>query len=528
MKNKVVLWGTNAANEKVLIALELQSSTNKVQLYTFPEAIATEDFVTLMMQEWRTGKEVAFPEGHGHIERELSVAENLLPEDIKVDRTDIINRAQTEWHFAVLAAKLNEAYRQELVDFKEKVSTLTKYDAPTWEGLKGLWDKVGAQVRERNLWREHADELRDGINALFEDLKKMRSQVNEEFAGSSKKIFEEVNAVLDAIDVKIAASSTKMGMVFEELKATQAKYKDAKLTNEHRNKVWDRLDASFKTAKEKRFGPNANEGSASDRQGKRLEGLADAIKRMEESLKRDQEELDFQAKKVAVTEGQLEAQIRSAKIKMVEERLGSKKEKLAEMYATRADIEKQAVANKEKDAKRAERDSERQRYDKAKEQAKSEISASSTKLAAVETVATPKAESLFEAASTILGEVFEDAIDSIKAVVQVVSEKAEDAMEEMAEKAEKVIEVMNEEKTATVVETKVSEIKVVEPSSNIKSTITVVGTSPVVSTSNITSTTSSTTTTVLKGVDSPAIVVTEGIVEVVEKTADDNEDRGDA
>jgi hypothetical protein len=523
MKNKVVLWGTNAANEKVLVALELQSSTNKVQLYTFPEAIATEDFVTLMMQEWRTGKEVAFPEGHGHIERELSVAENLLPEDIKVDRTDIINRAQTEWHFAVLAAKLNEAYRQELVDFKEKVSTLTKYDAPTWEGLKGLWDKVGAQVRERNLWREHADELRDGINALFEDLKKMRSQINEEFAGSSKKIFDEVNAILDSIDAKIAVSSTKMGMVFEELKATQAKYKDAKLTNEHRNKVWDRLDASFKTAKEKRFGPNANDGTASDRQGKRLEGLADAIKRMEESLKRDQEELDFQAKKVAVTEGQLEAQIRSAKIKMVEERLSSKKEKLAEMYATRADIEKQAIANKEKDAKRAEKDQERQRYDKAKEQAKSEISASSTKLAAVAAVATPKAESLFEAASTILGEVFEDAIDSIKAVVQVVSEKAEDAMEDMAEKAEKVIEVMNEEKTATVVET-----KVVEPTSNIKSTITVVGTTPVTSASNITSTTSSTVTTVLKGVDSPAIVITEGIAEVVVEKADDNEDRGDA
>jgi hypothetical protein len=517
MKNKVVLWGTNAANEKVLIALELQSSTNKVQLYTFPEAIATEDFVTLMMQEWRTGKEVAFPEGHGLITRELSVAENLLPDDIKVDRTDLINRAQTEWHFAVLASKLNEAYRQELADFKEKVGTLSKYDASTWEGLKGLWDKVGAQVRERNLFREHADVLRDGINALFEDLKKMRSQVNEEFTVSSKKIFDEVNAVLDSIDAKIVASSTKMGMVFEELKATQAKYKDAKLTNEHRNKVWDRLDASFKTAKEKRFGPNANEGSASDRQGKRLEGLADAIKRMEESLKRDQEELDFQAKKVAVTEGQLEAQIRSAKIKMVEERLGSKKEKLAEMYATRADIEKQAVANKEKDAKRAERDSERQRYDKAKEQAKSEISATATKLNRTET---PKAESLFEAASTILGEVFEDAIDSIKAVAQVVSEKAEDMMEEVAEKAEKVIEVMNED-TKTE---KVEEAFVVESTPKITTT-TVVSSSPAKASATIT--TSSTVTTVTKGVDSPAIVITEGVADVVTK-ADDNEDRGDA
>ncbi len=42
MKNKVVVWGTNAENEKVLIALELQAEANKVMLYTFPEAIAPE------------------------------------------------------------------------------------------------------------------------------------------------------------------------------------------------------------------------------------------------------------------------------------------------------------------------------------------------------------------------------------------------------------------------------------------------------------------------------------------------------
>jgi hypothetical protein len=508
MKNKIVLWGTNAANEKVLIALELQSSTNKVQLYTFPDAIATDDFVTAMMQDWRTGKEVAFPEGHGHIERELSVADSLLPDDIKVDRTDLINRAQTEWHFAVLASKLNEAYRQELVDFKEKVAGLSKYDASTWEGLKGLWDKVGVQVRERNLWREHADVLRDGINSLFEDLKKMRTQVNAEFSDSSKKIFDEVNAVLDSIDAKINASTTKMGIVFEELKATQAKYKDAKLTNEHRNKVWDRLDASFKTAKEKRFGPSANEGTQGDRHGKRLEGLADAIKRMEESVRRDQEELDFQAKKVAVTEGQLESQIRMAKIKMVEERLSSKKEKLVEMLATRADIEKQSIVSKEKDAKRAEKDADRQRFEKAKEQAKTEISASATKLAEAPQVSIQKEESLFEAASTILGEVFEDAIDSIKAVAEVVSQKAEAVMEEVSEKAERVADIIAEEPT-----------KVVE------TTATVVTAAPIITSS--TSTTTTTTSTIIspKNVESPAVVIEESIADA---KADDNEDRGDA
>src|SRR5450432_1870878 len=94
MKNKIVIWGTNELSEKVLIALELQADTNKVVLYTFPEAIASDDFVNKMMSEWRNGNEVPFPEGYFKLERELTVTDSLLPDNLKVERTDLIQRAQ--------------------------------------------------------------------------------------------------------------------------------------------------------------------------------------------------------------------------------------------------------------------------------------------------------------------------------------------------------------------------------------------------------------------------------------------------
>ena len=99
---------------------------------------------------------------------------------------------------------------------------------------------------------------------------------------------------------------------------------------------------------------------------RRFSGLLDAVRRMENSIRRDEEELTFQQKKIAATEGQLEAQLLSAKIKMVEERIVSKREKLAEMLQTRNDVQKQIENAKSKEAKR-------QKMEAAKEAVKSEI-----------------------------------------------------------------------------------------------------------------------------------------------------------
>lgn len=433
MKNKVVVWGTNAENEKVLIALELQAEANKVMLYTFPEAIAPEEFVNKMMNEWRDGKPVEFPEGYSSLERELSVTDSLLPDYLKVERGDLIQRAQTEWHFAVLSAKLHSVYQQELAEFQEKIQALKAYDNKMWDSLKAFWDKVQTQSRERNLFREHADNLRDNINSLFDDLKKMRSQVQSEFMESSKGVYEDFSKALDDIEARIAAGGAKLNSVFEDLKQMQRRYRDARMSNEHRNQLWDRLDGAFKKAKERKFGPSANEGSISDRHESRMKGLNEAIKRMEDSVRRDEEDLQFQQKKVNATEGQLEAQIRMAKIKMIEERLSSKRDKLAEMNQTRMDVERQINSAKDKEAKRAEKEAEKQKLDAAKEAAKTEIAAS------IKTKG-EKEDSLFEAASNVLGDLLMDALDTAKAVASVAADKAEEAYDKAKDKAEEAYE----------------------------------------------------------------------------------------
>jgi DNA repair exonuclease SbcCD ATPase subunit len=460
MKNKIVVWGTNAAEEKVLIALELKAEDNKVLLYTFPEAAVTDAFYNQMMNDWKNDRPVEFPE-HTVIERPLAITDSLLPDDLKSDdRSGVLQRAQTEWHFVVLSTKLHQAYQQELAEFKEKIAALQNFDEGIWEDLRAFWDKVQEQTRERNLFRSHADSLRDNINELFEKLRSLRNQMQQEAKSASQMVYDAFIARLEEIEQRIAAGSAKISAVFEDLKIIQRDYRDAKMTNEHRNRLWDRIDKAFKAAKERRFGPSVNEGSIADRFERRIAGLREAAQRIQDSIRRDEEDLEFQNRKIATTEGQLEAQIRVAKIKMIEERLNVKREKLKEVLGTLSGLERQLAKTKEKEAARAAKEAERKRFEAAKAAAQAEIAqqvAAAKEAGQAHTEPTPAdapttpaeapGDDALTVAARIAGESLQDAVDTARAIGQVLGEKteeaadkAEDWVEETLDKAKDIVE----------------------------------------------------------------------------------------
>lgn len=464
MKTKLVLWGTNEKEEKVLLALELRPNDNKVNIFTFPENIATEEFGKQMFDEWRNGKAILFPEGYETMERELSLTEGLLPDNIKVERGDVIQRAQTEWQFVVLSSKLNQVYQSELAELKETIEQLTDYDSKIWENLKTFWAKVQGQVRERNLFRDHANTLRENTNELFSKMKELRNSLNKEFEAMSATHFETFKTRLGEIEEKVS-KGMNLSNIFNELKDIQRNFRDTKFTKEHRAKVWAQLDGLFKLVKEKKFGPDANnDNSPSDRLTKRYQGLMSAIGKMENSIKRDRDDLKYQDRKIATTDGQLEAQIRQAKIKMIEERIRSKEEKMADMHRTREELEKRLVAQKEKDARRE----EQVKIAKAKEEAKAKIK---EEIKAAEVAREAQGQKLEKAAEAITGkekpteseeilaavtntagqvgeeiqDTLEDAVDTVKAIAEVLGGKISEKMSEVKNQVEDAIEEVKED-----------------------------------------------------------------------------------
>lgn len=353
MKTKIVLWGANEKDEKLLLAIELLEKENQVGIYTFKEEIATEEFYNKMMNIWRDGGEVPFPDGHEYISRELKMADSILPDNLKTERTDIINRAKTEWHFVVLSNKLSESLKDEVQELRERIENLTEFDNGVWEEMKGFWSKVQTQVREKNLFREHANELRNNTNELFDKMKTLKKALDSEFQTISETHLKTFMEKLDDIEDRIT-KGLGLQPIFNELKNLQSQFRDTDFTRRDRNKVWKKLDGAFKKIKAKKYGSKEGDSSALSRLQRRYEGLLAAIGKMETSINRDKKEIDFQNKRINNTDGQLEAQLRQAKLAMINERINSKEEKLKEMHKTKGELESKIEAEKKREEKRKE------------------------------------------------------------------------------------------------------------------------------------------------------------------------------
>ena len=136
------MWGENARNERVLLAVSLDAEENKVHIWSIPEKDIPEEFYNKMMSQWREGEDLELPSSAEHRVTELTQADGILPEDLKVEKSDVIQRAQMEWAFVVLSTKLYKNFKSELEDLTDKVKRLEVYNSAVWDELKQTWTTI--------------------------------------------------------------------------------------------------------------------------------------------------------------------------------------------------------------------------------------------------------------------------------------------------------------------------------------------------------------------------------------------------
>lgn len=425
MKTRITSWCKNANDEKFLLALELIPETNMVKCMQFKDEDITDNIIEELNSKWKNHEEIELPV-HEIKETELKV-DTIIPEGLTPEKESDISVKVNEWNFIVLSAKLYQSYKSELDELKDRIDRTDQFDKGIWESLKSFWSKVQDQLREKNLFREHGNLLKEVTNELFSKLKELRTKMDKEFNLESGKNKQNLYGELDLVDDKIKEGK-RLQAVFDELKKIQQKLKNLKLNKEDRSKVWERIDKAFKEVKEKKFGSSGQAGGASalERLEKRYKGLIEAIKKMENSINRDKSDLEYQNNRNKNFVNQLEAQINIAKIAMIDERIRSKSEKLAEMNKTRIDLEKKRTFLDSQEQKKA----EEAKVSKAKEEIKERIANQIE-----DKNDNPKLQKL---ADTIKdgAEKLKDAAEKVEDKLEDLADKVEDKLEELAEKAE--------------------------------------------------------------------------------------------
>ncbi len=463
MKDRLVIDAERDQGEKVLLALQLQEGEEQVKIYVFPEAVATESFEKELMDKWRKGEEVDFPEGYSEMERPLTMSDPILPASFTLndDNAELVKRAQTEWHFKMLSHKLSQEFQKELDELREKIESLDSYSKDYWDALKTFWDKVQTQVREKTLQWQHTKPLKEVTNSLFTKLKTLRKQFDEQLRERSAVYKEELTKALEDIEQKIN-NDARLKPLFDELRELQSTFWNKELIRKHRAELKAYFDKLFQEIKQKRYG--STEGSPHDpvaRLERRMSGLLKAIEKMENSIARDEKELAFQQERSDSSDGQLAAQLRQAKIMMIQERIQSKRKKLEDMYKTREEVKAKLAAAKARKERMEEEKRRREELARAQEVIKEKISSeikeknlteeerlklekAAKELAeakqktdkpseppasdASSKELVQKAAEIGEVVADKIENVVEDILDSVKAVAEVLDDKLDDLL----------------------------------------------------------------------------------------------------
>lgn len=341
MKTKLVLKGIRTQGEqteKVLLAFSLSPKTNKLSSWIIEEKDLSPEFVKNVTEQWVKGIKIALPEDAVKTEVLLDASTELIDASIVLNEAVNIERTKTLWMAIVLSTRLYESYHEELEEMQQKVDALGSYSKDTWEIMKDFWAKVQAQADEKLLEREHVHLLKDYTNEIFNQLKKLRADDDAVFEIESSQNVAKVRAELDKIELSLTKENADLFRAFDALKKLQKEFKNLAFTRNMRSKLWNRIDKSFKALKEKRAVVTPDQQS---RLTRRMEGLTEAIRKMTQSINRDQRDYDKQVGKLASGKANLlETQLREVRGKLIKERLDSKQEKLADMTKTMGELEK--------------------------------------------------------------------------------------------------------------------------------------------------------------------------------------------
>lgn len=357
MNTRLVLWGEIGTDRKALIAIYLDEETAKIHLYAFPKEEVTKEIQDALFVEWKNGGEFTFPENAIHWEVDAN-SDSILPENVKVDRTDIVLQSQHKWGKKLMSTKINQLLTDEVKLLEEKASVLADYDASLWDKAKAQWEKIASYQKKNEISWEQTTVLKDRINSVFEALKAVKriNHENEDQANAVlvKSYFKRIEDLQSKL---IYADQWKH--IFDELKKMQAELKEAAIRWNHKKNLYNQINEIFDDLRKYRM------TEVVSKTNNRIAQLTKILSGLKDSVARDTDSYKMQLEKMQhYTRGKLTEEEIKNRFGFILDTVKEKEAKVLGIQQTiaqlKADLEKEKKQQEKREQEKLKREQEQQ------------------------------------------------------------------------------------------------------------------------------------------------------------------------
>lgn len=355
MNTRLVLWGEIGTDRKALIAIHLDEETAKIHTYAFPKDEATKEIQDALFVEWKNGGEFTFPENTIHWEIDAN-NDTILPEEVKVDRLDVVLQSQHKWSKKLMSSKINQLLTDEVKLLEEKASVVAEYDQSLFDKAKAQWEKITSYQKKNEISWEQTTVLKDKINAIFEALKAVKRINNENEDQANAVLVKSYHKRIEDLQAKLIYND-QWKFIFDELKKIQAEIKDINMRWNHKRGIYDQVNAIFDDLRKYR---TTEVVTKTQERIKQLTKIAQGLK---DSIARDSESYNLQVEKMQhYTRGKLSAEELKNRFGYILDKTKEKETKVAGIMQTIAqlknDIEKEKKQQQEREEQKVKREQE--------------------------------------------------------------------------------------------------------------------------------------------------------------------------
>jgi chromosome segregation ATPase len=333
MQQRIVMWGEIGTDNKALVTIQLLENDAKIIINAFPKDIVTKELQDKIFVEWKNGGEIEFPETTFQWTIDAN-QDNILPENVKVERPELITQIQHKWSRKIMSAKVMQLLTDETEHILQSIDSIQNYDQKLWDKAKQQWDKIADYQKKGEITWEQTTLLKEKINLVFDALKAVKRITSEHDVEQSRILSKNFEATIEQLQNKLIYPD-EWKHIFEELKKIQEELKEAPIRWNSKKNLYDKINSIYDDLKKYRATENINKSKS------RIKQLNQILSGIYESINREKDNYEMQVEKMQhYTRGRVQLDEIKNRFSYILDRIKEKENKAENIKKTIAEVEK--------------------------------------------------------------------------------------------------------------------------------------------------------------------------------------------